>query len=957
MAAYQTAKGDVERLVDKFHQDRDRFRDESYNEEQVRIEFINPLFSALGWEVENSLQVIHEDRVLVDDGEKQRVKHPDYGFRTGRDIRFYVEAKKPSVKLQDDPDPAYQVRRYGWSRSLPLSVLTDFEEFSIYNCLQRPVVNDAPHIARLHYLTYERYPDEWDTIFGLFSREAVLDGALERYVEEQKPRGTITVDNAFLQEMEGWRKLLAQDIAARNPGLTHRQLNMAVQRTIDRLVFLRISEDRNIEPYGRLNGIAQDRTEVYNGLKGLYAEANDKYNSGLFHFTESEADEAGDPISLKIGVGDEALRTIVSSLYYPHSPYEFSVLPSDILGQVYERFLGSVIVLENNQATIEEKPEVRKAGGVYYTPTYIVDYIVEHTVGALLAGKNPNQVAELRILDPACGSGSFLIGAYQYLIDWHLTYYVDSVRSNPNSSYRGRIRQTDDPAQPDALTTDEKKRILLNNLYGVDLDQQAVEVTKLSLLLKMLEDETATTTQYAMFGTDERLLPDLADNIKWGNSLIGSDFYAGKQLPMFDDEAIYRVKAFDWEVEFSAIMGAGGFDAVIGNPPYGADIDDEGKAYFLNRFQHQNYQLDSYMLFIEQGINLLSDYGHWGMIIPNTWLLNLQTEGIRRYLFDNLKVKEVVHYSDRVFKAAAVDTQIAILEKIPPRVEHEILVTIVGRDNKVERYSIPQSLWISRKGQSVNIFEKPIVSKIRNQTTYMLRLSDMCKITQGTKPFQTGKGKPTQTPEIVRDKPYVAETQQDETFRPLLRGSLMNKYRILWDRNYYISFGDWLAEPRYSAEHDAAEKIIIRQTGFVLVATLDTEQFIVRDNLYTIVSQQPDINLRFVLGLLNSKFFLWFYQNAINPEKGEALAQVKKGHLVQLPIRTIDFDDPAEVAQHDRMVALVQAMLDLQQQLPGVSGAQQGLVEQQIARSDREIDALVYDLYGLTAEEIAIVEG
>ncbi len=485
MSEYQAAKAKVEQLVEKFDRDQARFRQPDYNETQVRIEFINPLFRALGWEVENSLHVVHEDRTLVDEGQRKRVKHPDYGFRTGKDIRFYVEAKKPSVRLQEDPDPAYQIRRYGWSKKLPLSVLTDFEEFIVYNCLQQPAPEDAAHVARLRYLTYDQYPQQWDDLYGLFSYEAVLDGALERLVEEEKPRGTLTVDDSFLREMEGWRELLAKDIARRNRDLTHRQLNIAVQRTIDRLVFLRICEDRNIEPYGRLHGIARARDDVYDQLKTLYAQANDKYNSGLFHFTTDENDEAGDPVSLKIDIGGEALHSIITDLYYPHSPYEFSVLPADILGQVYERFLGSVIVLDNGSAHVEEKPEVRKAGGVYYTPTYIVDYIVENTVGQLLAGKNPNQVAALRILDPACGSGSFLIGAYQYLIDWHVAYYTEQVSSNPNSTYKNRIRATDDPAQPYALTTSEKKRILLNNIYGVDLDQQAVEVTKLSLLLKI----------------------------------------------------------------------------------------------------------------------------------------------------------------------------------------------------------------------------------------------------------------------------------------------------------------------------------------------------------------------------------------------------------------------------------------------------------------------------------------
>ena len=289
----------------------------------------------------------------------------------------------------------------------------------------------------------------------------------------------------------------------------------------------------------------------------------------------------------------------------PIAPTNFPFLPADILGQVYERFLGKVIELtDTGAAKIEEKPEVRKAGGVYYTPTYIVDYIVQNTVGKLLEGKTPDQAAKLRILDPACGSGSFLTGAYQYLLDWHLNYY----REHP-TSYRNNRRET--PAGM-ILTTAHKRDILRNNIYGVDLDQNAVEVSKLSLLLKMLENEdesAATGRQTIMFAAGGRILPDLSDNIKWGNSLIGSDFYSGKQMDLFDDEQVLKVKPFDWDSKttgFGDIMSNGGFDAVIGNPPYipiRTRIDGRGTATIYQRrfpqlerkydFSHIHFELGS----------------------------------------------------------------------------------------------------------------------------------------------------------------------------------------------------------------------------------------------------------------------------------------------------------------------------------------------------------------------------
>ena len=413
-------------LVERFDRNLDAYKSGDYNETQARGDFIDPLMELLGWDVHNRggkapayRDVIEEDRVKVGGG----TKAPDYGFYAGGQRRFFLEAKKPSVDIAGGLAPAVQLRRYAWSAKLPLSILTDFEELAVYDCRYEPAKDDRSTTARLELITFDQYPDRWDDIAGLFSREAVLDGSLEKYAEaNRKKRGTETVDAAFLREIEGWRSALARDLAARN-GLNTRQLNFAVQMTIDRLIFLRMAEDRGIEEYGKLLGLTNG-TGVYGRLVQQFRDADDRYNSGLFHF-RNERGRGGEPDDLtpNLEIDDGVLGGIVRGLYYPESPYEFSVLPVDVLGQVYEQFLGSVIHLEDgDKATVEQKPEVRKAGGVYYTPTYIVDYIVENTVGKLLEGKKPGPrggASRLKIVDPACGSGSFLIGAYEYLLNWH----------------------------------------------------------------------------------------------------------------------------------------------------------------------------------------------------------------------------------------------------------------------------------------------------------------------------------------------------------------------------------------------------------------------------------------------------------------------------------------------------------------------------------------------------------
>ncbi len=947
----------IQALVERFSRQIESYQQSTYNETQTRREFIDPFFIALGWDVANEQgyaeaykDVVHEDALKIG----RATKAPDYSFRIGGVRKFFLEAKKPSISLKDNNEAAFQVRRYGWSAKLPLSLLTNFAELAVYDCRIKPTNNDNAAMGRILYLTYTDYLERWDDLMGRFSREAILTGAFDKYIDSKtNKKGTATVDTAFLAEIERWRDNLARNIALRNPDLTSRELNFAVQQTIDRIIFLRICEDRGIEDYGRLLAVQKNGTDIYPRLFELFQQADQRYNSGLFHFQSEKRRDNPDTLTPTLVIDDKVLKEILKTLYYPDSPYEFSVLPADILGQVYEQFLGQVIRLTPaHRAVVEPKPEVKKSGGVYYTPTYIVNYIVQQTIGVLVEGKKPNQVSQLTILDPACGSGSFLLGAYQFLLDWHREHY----RQNPNKWANGknpRLYQTD--GSDWLLTITERKRILLNNIYGVDIDSQAVEVTKLSLLLKVLENEQNLFPQLSLF--KERVLPDLNNNIKCGNSLINNDFYNGQQLGLENEETLSQINAFDWETEFAQIMKAGGFDAVIGNPPYGAFLSQDETHYLLNHFKLQDYRLDTYVLFLDKSLSLIKKNGCIGLIIPNTWLLNLKSEKIRRYIFNNTTIKHVVHYQNRVFNKATVDTEIVIIQKQLPADTHQVEITVKEKDNSSINYVIEQKRWQVNDGKPVNIFEKPELTQIADKLRVCQKLDNLCAITQGAKPFQVGKGKPPQTRDIVNNKPYVSETRHDNTFRPLLRGSLIQRYEILWNNNYWISFGDWLAEPRYSANYDAPSKIVIRQTGYRLTATLDRKQFIVRDNLYTIVYQDNNLDLRFLLGIINSQLLQWFYSKIINPEIGEALAQVKRGHLAQLPIRTIDFNNPTDKANHDKIVQLVEQMLALNKQLAAAKAPQtKTLLKRRIDATDKQIDELVYQLYGLTAADIEIVE-
>ena len=604
----------IKELVEKFENNYKQFHASDYNETLTRQDFINPFFEYLGWDISNKQgysqiyrEVIHEDKLKIG----KETKAPDYSFRIGGNRVFFVEAKKPSRNLKEDSDAAYQIRRYAWSGKLAVSILTDFEEFAIYDCSKKPSPNDKASMSRIEYINYKDYLNRFDFLYDIFAKENVLKGSLEKYNADAKnKKGTESVDIDFLNSLDNLRTKLASSVSKLNGintinSLSERDLNFAVQHIIDRIIFLRVAEDRGVENYGDLRE-ACNGDDYYKNIVDIFKKADGKYNSGIFDFSK-------DKITDKIKVDNKVIKEIINDLYYPKSPYEFSVISVEIIGNAYEQFLGKTITIgANHKAKIELKPEVRKAGGVYYTPEYIVDYIVENTVGEKIKGMKPDEIAKIKIADPACGSGSFLLGAYKYLLNYHREYY----------SKQGKKKFLG--SKEDAITEDGelalwvKKQILINNIFGVDIDSNAVEVTKLSLLLKCMEGETPASIMNNQSLFNERALPSLDENIKCGNSLIGNDFYSGGDSLNIDIETQYKINCFDWEREFPSIFKSGGFDIVIGNPPYGAELMDIERNYLERKYNLSN--TNTAALFIGLSKHLLKDKGVNGFIIPKSFI-------------------------------------------------------------------------------------------------------------------------------------------------------------------------------------------------------------------------------------------------------------------------------------------------------------------------------------------------
>jgi len=981
-------------LVERFESNQESYKDAHYNETQARREFIDPFFKALGWDIDNEQgfaeaykDVIHEDAIKVG----ATTKAPDYSFRIGGQRKFFLEAKKPFVDIKEDIHPAFQLRRYAWTAKLPLSVLTDFEEFSVYDCHVKPDKADKASSARVFYLNYKDYLTRWDEIAGIFSKNAVLKGSFDKYAADKKSkRGTTEVDAAFLEEIAGWREILARNIALRNPDLSTKDLNYAVQAIVNRIVFLRICEDRGIERYMRLQDLLNGE-RVYPRLCEIFRQADERYNSGIFHFEPEAGRESPDTLTLNLNIDDKPMKEILKRLYYPDSPYEFSVLPAEILGQVYEQFLGKVIRLtEGHRAVVEDKPEVKKAGGIKYTPFYIVDYIVRKTLGPMLKlkGKKPPDVVLISVLDPACGSGSFLIVAYQYLLDWHRDWYVQNLvpllqnglkPSSPEirrllpgvqneKNKKGRKKELELPIYQGRggewrLTTAERKRILLNNIYGVDIDRQAVEVTKLSLLLKVLEGENDETISKQLKLFQERALPDLSNNIKCGNSLIGWDIL--KDNPDLTQEDIDRINPFDWDIEFPEIMRAGGFHVVIGNPPYvfGRDwkalnISNEVKAHLGKKFTSSPYQLDMFSIFIEKASQLCRFSGRIGQIVPNVWLNNTYSSSTRNFILQQANDLCITIPPKDVFSGLTIDTIVYTYQKVS---EHgkSFKIKAMCNGNTVDIAEYPTEQYLSGDqpiSTALSNTSADLVSRIREK---LPKLEKFARITRGVHSYRIGGygitafGNGPQTSRDVEERPYHSKARI-EGYRPFIKGRDLRRFTPVVPTEF-VKYGEWLAEPR-SPEFFQGYRIYSRKIlGERLLVTLEANDSVADQQVYITLPKTTIPSASYLAGVLGSKFISFFIRSYYN-EVNDSFPQIKVGQLKSLPIPSIE--GSSSKAIHDSIASLVEQMLSLNRQLTEArTNHEQTLLQRQIEANDRQIDALVYELYGLTEEEIKIVEG
>jgi len=1007
---------DIKTLVDQFRYNIKDYTSWSFNETNTRQQFIDKFFELLGWDVNNHFwrseqykEVVLEDKLKI----WWQAKAPDYSFRLwGRRI-FFVEAKKPSVNIKDDVEPAYQIRRYSWTAKLPIGILTDFEELAIYDTRIKPNPTDKAGTARIKYFTFEEFEENREWIYSTLSKEAVEKWALDKYIQESKKTWTLSVDVDFLNMIDDWRDALAKNIYLRYGNERNRnldRLNNIVGDIVDKIIFLRIAEDKKIENSWNLETIANGK-EIWKTLIKYFEVSDKKYNSWLFDNTE---------IFKKFELDDKILKKILLSLYYPACPYEFSVLGVDILGNIYEKFLGKTLVKEWRTIKTEFKPDVKKAWGVFYTPQYIVDYIVKNTVGELLKWKTPKQALELDIVDPACGSGAFLIGAYDYILNWFLEQHTLNDEVIKKSMKEGKIYQFKNWYH---LSFAYKKEILKNMIYGVDIDRQAVAVSRLSLLLKLLEWETAETANQLFSTIDAALLPKLDNNIKCGNSLVDSSIYGS--LWVVDETTIKKINAFDWEKEFTEVFSKWGFDAVIGNPPY-IEIQKLQSNYPVEiSFIKQHYitaknkNIDLYIAFFERGINILKEKWLLWLITPNRFFTSDYWTNLRSFLQD-YNIYNIVNFRHYlVFDSADTYTTLMFISK---EKQQKNIKYIETKDFfKTNHISIREFLFDIKNIFTItkdfkqkdnrylmNKQESELFNKIYNNNKYFDDYYDkffvgiqtskddfyILKLLENIDDTYWKYYSKCLDKEIVLEKWILLHIISDpdiknyfiddswwnyvifpytQDWKLIDQQEIKNTYPKVWD--YFLQFKNIL-EDRENGKMKWNNRY-----GYVYPKNIDKQKYIkilvphvvkkmrvAYDESWQYAIKNVGANGITIKSAINHspKFFLWLLNSPIATFVISKISiclawwfyAANKQFSSKIPIPSIDFSNSSQKKQHDDLVLLVDQMLLAQKKLREVEfDDDKKVIQKQIEIIDGKIDNLVFDLYGLSEEEVRVVEG
>jgi adenine-specific DNA-methyltransferase len=814
----------------------------------------------------------------------------DYAFKIDGKIVFFLEVKRAGIPLDKEADR--QVVSYALSKRVPFAISTNFEELKIFCVEQEDAVKNKFRV----FSKPEEYIENFQDLMYLSKESFEKELTIKKAESEGRLKKRVSIDKELLEDLMRIRNLIINNIEKRYPHKYEiNERDEITQRIIDRLIFIRKCEDTRINPenitLNELKHLPDDK--VYPKLKEVFTRYNETYNSGLFvPNLDNDCDN--------IEISGKIVKELISYLYESKDKdyvYNFDWIDADILGQVYEQYLGRILAQTKARKTkLGDKQAHRKEQGIYYTPTYVVNYIIKNTLGEVLQNKK-TKIDNLKILDPSCGSGSFLIKTFDYL--------------NEKISHG---KDTEQRKLDNQGIYSTKTEILKKNIYGVDLDNKATEISKLNLLLKAAEKN--------------RKLPEELDlHILHGNSLINDKKTAGSN-------------AFKWDGDFKA----GTFDIIVGNPPWveSKKFDKSDKKYYEDNYEVSKKQYDLFSLFIEKSIKLLKNEGILGFIIPDRYLSNLDYSYLRKFILDSCKILKIVHLGDDVFEGVNMPSSILILKKEESSKKRNMhkLKYVLCKDKDVDYITFNSKIqgeFLEEEGYMFSIFSNPEANKI------------LKRIRKDTQPFgqivDNARGV-----EIGKKHEIISTEKQEGSYARFLTGEDINRYKL--NSRHYIKLDEKNIDYK-KPELYHGPKILIRKTGLGINATLDLENHYVIQVIYIFKTKTNEFEKEYLLGILNSKLMAFYYFSKFGEKSRKTFPHLTQGKILKLPIKECSEPKQKEIG------LLVSKILKLNHRLLDFSGKEtheKNKIKNEIAHLNKELDNLIYSLYNLSKTEIDFIE-
>jgi len=929
------------------------------SEAQLENKWIQPILEKLGWEYEVQDRLKKWGKTEIPDYslfESKKTYLKAQGCKTDESYFEHVlavaDAKQMGISLDgsklDKSNPSYQIIWYQQITGRTWGILSDGRYWRLYSLRSKSKFTSYYEV-NIEKLLSDRDDEQFKYFYNFFRKDSLtklpnsnqcfLDVVFEkgeRYAKEVetklKDRAFVLAEHicqGFIQNFGSKSEIELDTVYSNSLAYLFRLLFIL---NCEAKGLLRVEKQSDYYVYSLRNLCLQLKSEFESNTKWSSQPKSYNYITGLFSLLENGDGTIGiygfgKELFLKMnqtffkknGIPDNILNPILIDLAFAETTDEkdlrlidYKRLSADHIGSLFEGLLEFHLEPATKGKAEEfhlvNSKGQRKSTGSYYTPDFIVDYIVRNTLDPVIGKKSVSEIMKLRIADPAMGSGHFLLGTIRYLEEIILCKMSEGDKSLK--------------LEPSEI----RWQILHNCIYGIDINPLAVELAKLSLWIYTARE-----------GYE---LEPLSDQLFIANSLID---VGQKNLP--------EILKKDPKVDLSKVEALrhtnGRFDAVVGNPPYAPISDPELYEFYSKAFPNQEYQLDLYLLFLERYEKFLIPKGQLGIIVSNTWMQSLRLRKIRSYLCNQYHWKKILHSKDKLFDAT-VDTHVLIFTLGQDKKMKPVQIEILNNGEVTKLHEIPPES-LATNGDAINILtdvgQSELFEKIKGRCK---PLSTEFDVYSGITPFEKGKGSPPQTAKIMETKPFVVEGPKPvgSDWVPLLRGSLIRRFQLLWKKDYWVKYGPWLAAPRDPKIFSAPTKIMVRQTGDSIIATKIGSGYIARKNLHIILPQRIDQDLNLVLGILNSKLIDFVYYN-MNPEKGEALAEVKMKHIEALPLPEFSklTADQTKVAK--KISALVEEILKKQD-----SSKNAALFDDELAT----INDLVFELFGLSKSEIKIIE-